>query len=134
MSYLLTIVQANQQLVAMQQYALAFNAVLSGRAQPIDGPPLVWGLRPLYVLAGVALAAFGLVWALPMTLAWAALADFSQNAARDFRVQLAERMTDLSGVDPVMPTSDLCANPDCRNALPIEAMYCPRCGRPVSLA
>lgn len=129
LSYLLTIVRMNRQIVAMQQFVLAFNAVRDDRTQPIDVPPMVWGARLPHVAAGVLMAAVGMVWALPMMLAWAALKDFSEHAVRGVRINLAERMAEASGVEPVVSPAALCTNPDCRLVSPAEAAYCPRCGR-----
>jgi hypothetical protein len=126
-AYLLLIVQINQQLVALQQFALAFNAGCGERMGEIDPPPLVWGLRPLYVGVGVVLAYLGLIWALPMMLTWAAFGSFANDAARGLRVQLADRLASLGG-EAVIPTGDLCPNPQCRNGLPHDAVFCPRCG------
>lgn len=130
-AYLLLIVQINRQLVAMQQFALAFNAAAADKAGPIEPPPLVWGLKPAHLVVGVAGAVIGLVWALPMMLAWAAFAAFVRDAAYGFRVRLADRLASVGGVDPVVSLADLCPNPDCRHSLPFDAVFCPRCGTPL---
>ena len=129
LAYLLTIVRMNRQVVAMQQFVLAFNAVSEGQSSEISLPPMVWGGRLAYVAGGVLMAAVGMVWALPMMLAWAALREFSERSARGVRTALAERMTAASGVEPVVAPAALCTNPDCRLVSPPEAAYCPRCGR-----
>ena len=130
LAYLATIVQINAQLVAMQQFAMAFNVVYEEKLKPIDEPPLVWGLRPVHVGVGLVLAWLGPLWLLPMMLGWAAHTTFARDAAYRFRVQLAERLVEISGVEPVVPTRDVCANPDCRHSMMADAHFCPRCGTP----
>lgn len=130
-AYLILILQINRQVVAMQQFALAFNAVMEERVRPIDAPPLVWGLKFRHLLLGGAGVYFGLFWAMPMMLAWAAFADFVRDSAFRFRVQLADRLTTISGVESVIPLTDLCPNPDCRHSHFHDAQFCPRCGTPL---
>ena len=130
-AFLVLIAQINQQLLAMQKFALAFNAVANNHMRPLDLPPLTFGLRPVHLILGAAGAWFGLFWFLPLMLAWAAFTSFVRDAAYRFRVQLADRLGMVSGVDPVIPLRDLCPNPDCRFSRPTDAQFCPRCGTPI---
>ena len=132
LAYLLAVVPINRQLLRMQQFALAFNATAGERVGDVDPPPLVWGMKPGHLVVGGVLAVCGPVWALPMCVAWAAHGQFATRSALRFRVRLAERLQDLTGVDTVVPRQDLCPNPDCRGPLPATATFCPRCGAPTA--
>lgn len=135
---MLLFVQINMQIVAMQKLALAINAIDSddtaarNDVRPIDLPPLVYGLKIPHLVLGFVGGCFGLYWAFPLMLAWAAFTSFVRDSAFRFRVQLAERLGGMSGVDPVIPLSELCPNPDCRLSLPLDAEFCPRCGAAIS--
>jgi len=130
-SYLLLIVQMNRQIVAMQQLALAINGVFDDQPH-LPSPPLVYaGHSPLTLTLGVVLAWFGMLWALPMAIAWSAFRAFVRSNAYGFRVALAERLVGLTGAAPVVATRDLCPNPQCRHLIPETAAFCPRCGTPV---
>ena len=133
-SYLLMWIRINQDVVAIQQFAQAVNAIAVKGMAPIRVPKFVWGVRPMYLIVGFVMAWFGLFWALPMSFAWAAFVTYANDTSHDFRVELAERLQTLSGVAPVIPTEDLCANPKCRGPLAFDAKYCPRCGTEVSAA
>lgn len=130
-AFLVLIAQINYQIVAMQKFALAFNAVAGGRMRTIDVPQLVFGLKPVHLIFGGIGAYFGLVWALPLMLAWAAFTAFVRDSAYRFRVQLADRLGTISGVEPIIPLRDLCPSPDCRFSRPADAQFCPRCGTPI---
>ena len=130
-AYLLVFVPLNRQATAMQQFALAFNATAGEHVGPIDPPPLVWGLNWAWTSVGILVAVCGPVWVLPMLVAWAGFGQFVHRSAMRFRVQLAERLQDIGGVETVVPRADLCQNPDCRCSLPVQAQFCPRCGRGV---
>ena len=131
-AYLLVIVRIDRQLLAMQRFALAFNAIFEDRVPAIEPPSLVWGVSPSAVVAGGVGAWLGPVWLLPMMMVWSAHSAAARGAAYAFRVRLADRLVRLSGTEPVVPTADVCGNPDCRHGLPHGAKFCPRCGRPAA--
>ncbi|MGN6626396.1 MAG: hypothetical protein ACTHLN_07235 [Tepidisphaeraceae bacterium] len=128
-TYALQWVRINQDIMTMQRFALVFNALELPHVQPLRKPKLVFGLRPIYVVIGLAFAWFGLLWGLPLMLAWGAFVTYTTDRSYVFRVALADRLQQLSGVEPVIPTTDLCPDPACRSAHAIDAIYCPRCGR-----
>ncbi|MDB5326077.1 MAG: hypothetical protein JWM57_1646 [Phycisphaerales bacterium] len=130
-AFLVLIAQINQQILAMQKFVLAFNAVADNRMRALDLPSLVFGLKPIHLILGLVGAWLGLFWFLPMMLAWAAFTAFVRDSAYQFRVQLADRLGTVSGVAPVIPLRELCPNPDCRFARPTDAQFCPRCGTPI---
>jgi hypothetical protein len=126
-------VQLNNHIGKLQQFTLAFNAVAGERASPMAPPPLVFGVRPLHILVAAVMMLFWMLWALPMMLAWAAFRSFVLRSDRTFRTQLADRLTTISGEKPVVGDVDCCRNPHCRAPAPVEARYCPRCGKSVRI-
>jgi len=130
-SYLIAIAAMNRHTVALQQFALAFNAALGPdrNGEPLEPPRLVWGLRPMHVILGVAMAALGLFWGLPMMLGWAAFRSVSFDTTQTFRIALADRLQAITGIAPITTVDDHCADPQCRAPLPFDARYCPRCGK-----
>lgn len=133
LAYVLQHVQTNRHVSTLQQYALAYNAVLDGRAAKVSSPALVWGIRPLYLIVGAVMMYFGLLWSLPMMLSWAAFRSFITRSDRLFRADLSTSLQAVSGVAPVVESAELCHNPQCRQPLPEDARFCPRCGRVVTL-
>lgn len=127
-AYLLLVIQMNRQIAAMQRLAIAVNGFFD-TLPPIAPPPLVLvGRSPLTLLLGLTMAWIGLVWALPMAIAWSAFSQFVRHSAYEFRVDLSERLQAVSGVTPVIDTGDLCPNAKCRSAISQDAAFCPRCG------
>lgn len=133
LAYVLQHVQINRHISNLQQYALAYNAVLEDRSPRVAPPSLVTGVRPIYLLVGAAMMYFGLLWALPMMLSWAAFRSFILRSDRLFRADLSTSLQAISGVAPVVEAAELCHNPLCRQPLPEDARFCPRCGRVVTL-
>ena len=130
-SYLLAIARINRHIVRLQQFTLAFNAATEGRCDPIGLPRLVWGVRPLHMIVAVPLMLLWAIWALPMLLAWGAYQSFAYSSDANFRADLSDRLTRLSGVPPVVDRAGMCSNPACGQPLSWEAKFCPRCGRAV---
>lgn len=113
-----------------------FN-LLGGRhgVAEIPLPPPELGIRPLWVIAGLALALGGALWALPVMLATGAHRRYIRVSSVRTRALLAERLRMLlQQRRPVMrlpqPVTVIrtCARPNCRAALPSIAEFCPRCG------
>lgn len=128
--YLIVMWQINQHVAQQQDFALAYNATVEGKAPTIAAPPFVWGLLPVHLLIAGLMMYLWMLWGLPMMLAWAAFASFSQRSDPHFRIQIARSLEIVSGVEPVVGNADTCANLDCRGPMPETAMFCPRCGTP----
>lgn len=130
---LIVIAALNRHAVSLQQFAIAFNASIGpdARGESLQGPNLVWGLRPVQLVLGIALAALGIFWGLPMMLGWAAYATMCFDTTQRFRTDLADRLQGVSGVEPSTPIEDHCIDSQCRAALPSGAHFCPRCGKAV---
>lgn len=125
----------NRHIVSLQQFADAFNTTIGSETadHSLLSPALVWGLRPMYLMLGLVMIALGVFWGLPMMLGWAAFRAAAYDTTQRFRVELADRLQAISGVEPATRiTNDHCSDPQCRAALPFEARYCRRCGKAVA--
>jgi hypothetical protein len=129
--YLLLYSQLLRHAAGLQQFALALTATTDGRLQPIPSPPPPLGLKPVHIGVALVMMYFGMLWALPMLLAWGAYTQFLGRADGPFRDALSDRLEALSGVAPVIVPALRCPNPKCLASLPDEAQYCPRCGQSV---
>ena len=133
--YLANFWQVNRHALAADRFVDALNAEASGAAR---GPGFQWGLDGPTVVAGVALPAVGLLWAVPMMLAAGAQRRYVTKAGPRARRALAERVrliveADRPAVDvsrPFFPEGE-CANQQCQAPLPPGSQFCPRCGEKV---
>lgn len=92
-----------------------------------------WGLRPMWMVGGILLLAWGVGWGLPMMLAGAMQRRYVLAGGRRLRGAAAERLRAMLArrhpavAMPVM-LRRRCENPVCRAAVSMAANYCPRCG------
>jgi len=131
---LLSLLMMNRHTVALQQYALAFNAQQPETKSPIAPPGLVFGLKPLHVIVAFVMAWFGVLWGVPAMLAWGAFGQMAYGTTQQFRVALADRLQEISGIEPVAREGNTCTAPGCGAAIPMSAAFCSRCGRANNLA
>jgi hypothetical protein len=127
---LLALLMMNRHTVVLQQYTLAFNAQ-QGEALPLITPPgLVFGLKPLHLILAGVLAWCGLLWSVPVMLGWAAFEQMLYTTTQPFRAALAERLQQISGIEPAVDDAGSCTTPGCRAVIPSAGAFCPRCGCP----
>jgi hypothetical protein len=132
--YLLCLASIHRHVARLQQFALAFNASVDPNVGHIPIPKLPWWrVKPAYLIVAVAMMLLWSIWALPMMLAWGAWHGFVYRADAAFRNDLADRLTQLSGVAPVVDRASQCRNPACGASLSDDARFCPRCGSKVGL-
>jgi hypothetical protein len=121
----------------MNRWIAQFNSIAPHfAAEPIPLPAFVAGVRPLWILAGIALSANGAIWPIPLMLAGAAHRRYTLVASVKLRAALGQRLrTILNNRRPPlrmprpMPTViRACIRPSCRASLPVDAAFCPRCG------
>jgi len=101
----------------------------------VPAPSAGWGLRPMWLAAGIGLAVCGAGWGLPMMLAGALQRRYvlvggrrlRGVAAERLRSMLARRHPGMALPAPVM-LRRRCENPICRAAVSMGANFCPRCG------
>jgi hypothetical protein len=127
----------------MNRWITDFNNIAPRIAvEPVPVPRLVVGVRPLWLLAGIALSASGAIWPIPLMLAGAAHRRYTLVASVKLRAMLGRRLrTILNNRQPPlrmprpMPTViRACIRPSCRASLPVDAAFCPRCGTKVAHA
>lgn len=98
-------------------------------------PGWEWGLRPVPLVVGAILSAFGLLWAVPMLVSAAAqrrvvlahdrrLLNFLAAQCRD----ATARQRPTVSLAPPMGRNTRCANPQCNAMLSPDARFCPQCG------
>jgi hypothetical protein len=121
----------------MNRWITDFNNIAPRIAvEPVPVPRFVVGVRPLWLLAGIALSASGAIWPIPVMLAGAAHRRYTLVASVKLRAALGQRLrTILNNRRPPlrmprpMPTViRACIRPSCRASLPVDAAFCPRCG------
>jgi hypothetical protein len=102
---------------------------------PMPTPAGGWGLRPMWLVAGIVLTVMGAGWGLPMMLAGALQRRYVLSTGRRMRGMVAERLRAMLSLrHPTMslPTPVMlrrrCDNPVCRSTVSMAANYCPRCG------
>jgi hypothetical protein len=123
---------------SIRQFVDAFNT-LADREQirPIDVPAMGLGVRPLWAVGAVVLVSVGAVWAIPMALSGAIQSRWP-GQSRTVRTGLAGTLRQMLLLRrPAMRVprppklGDFCPNDLCRNRVPPQAQFCPRCGKPV---
>lgn len=102
---------------------------------PMPVPAGGWGIRPMWLAAGILLTTCGAGWGLPMMLAGALQRRYVLAGGRRMRGMAAERlraMLNLRHPSAAMPMPVMlrrrCGNPVCRTTVSMAANFCPRCG------
>ncbi len=127
-AYVICHFQINHHLAQTRKFVEAFNHAAGDRVQSLQLPARVWGFRLIHLMLAIALILLGKLWAFPMMVAWGALQTMMLDHQRRFRVELADRLVQLSGSAPVIQNPDLCRNEKCGYPIPDDARFCPRCG------
>jgi hypothetical protein len=103
---------------------------------PVAIPEIAIGLRPLWLLGSIVFLAAHAPWGAMMMLAGAAQRRYINHTARQFRLELAQRVREVMSVRqpaakvPVATSlRERCRDEKCRSPLPPVAKFCPRCGR-----
>lgn len=120
----------------VERYLRWFNHIIARQnLVEIEYPRLELGLRPVWIVAGLVLAAGGALWALPVLLAAGAHHRYIRSGSFRMRSALADRLRQmLLARRPVMRVPKpvtvvtMCVRPNCRAPLSDTARFCPRCG------
>lgn len=122
----------------IRRFVDAFNT-LAEREQlrPVSVPSMGLGVRPVWAVGAIALASVGAVWGIPMVLAgviqsrWPRQSRSVRNGLSDaLRLMLLSRRPSMRV--PLPPKfGDFCTNDLCRNRVPPQSRFCPRCGQAV---
>lgn len=128
--------QVRDRAAQVRRYAQTLNRVLARRGlRPVRIGSTSWGLRPVWVAAGLIFCGAGAVWALPMFVAAAAHRDYMLRQSYPLRMALSQRVRQIlyrRRPAVFVPTPPLplerCAASRCRAKRPIGALHCPRCG------
>jgi hypothetical protein len=127
----------------VERYVRWFNHLASRQGiDEVPLPKLELGLHPVWIIAGVGLAACGgALWAIPVMLAAGAHRRYIIGTSAQTRAILAERVRSiLLQRRPIMRLPQplivmrQCVRPNCRSPLASAAMFCPRCGTPAARA
>jgi hypothetical protein len=113
-----------------------FNEVAKAEGVPAARvEPLGSTLRPLWVLAGVVMFAWGAQWALVAMLAGAAQRRYITWSSRSTRAEVAQRLRTMllrrrpaAGVPVPVYLRERCVEAKCRAEIPRGVNFCPRCG------
>jgi hypothetical protein len=120
----------------MRMFVTRFNAITSAHGlKPVRMPHTGIGLRPIWLLVGIAGLALGVKWALPLMIVGAVQNRYLARTTYIVRQEMAQRMSLLAGlqnpaaaVATPMRLWSCCSNPQCGAIIPPAAKFCPRCG------
>jgi hypothetical protein len=120
----------------VRMYLTRFNAITGAHGiKPIRMPHTGIGLRPMWVIAGIAGACLGVPWMLPLMIVGAVQNRYIGQTSYIVRHEMAQVMQPLvnrQNPGVVVPTPmrlwGCCLNPQCGAIIPPAAKFCPRCG------
>lgn len=122
----------------VRRFVEAFNAIADReQIRPVTVPAMGLGVRPVWAVGAVALVSVGAIWAIPMALAgaiqsrWPRQSRTVRNGLSDALRQMLLLRRPTMRVSRPVKLGDFCTNDLCRNRVPPQAQYCPRCGRAV---
>jgi hypothetical protein len=121
---------------SVQRCLSCFNRIAARNGfDALPEPKLELGFSPLWIIAGMVLAAKGAVWALPVMLAAAAHRRYTMVGSVRIRAMLAERVRQMllqrrpsMRVPQPVTIVRSCIRPNCQAPLASIAVFCPRCG------
>ncbi|MGF1634624.1 MAG: zinc ribbon domain-containing protein [Phycisphaerae bacterium] len=130
--------RVNRRVLALRGFADRFNLLADDMRLLRLGPvAFVSGMRPMWLLLGVVLTAFGAFFALPVMLAGAGHRHYMTRRSTTLRGELADRVEAMLGAqghppERLPPThGQHCQNEACGTRLAAGASFCQRCGTAV---
>jgi hypothetical protein len=135
-AYVFHWLQVQRHAATLKQFIQRFNAIAASEGlTPVQARMPGYGIHPLWLVAGLAMASLGILWGLPMMLAGSAHRRMLRIVSNANRAAIAHRLRAMllarrpnDNVPLPVYLRRQCGNDHCRAPISDSAAFCPRCG------